>query len=58
MSPAQDNVPVIKFMIVVLPAPEAPMMAVVFPGSSAPDGPRMMTSPVGSLSRRSLNSMR
>jgi hypothetical protein len=31
-----------KFMIVVLPAPDAPMIAVDVPGRKQPDGPRMI----------------
>ena len=38
-----------RFMIVVLPAPEAPIIAVDLPGSRAPDGPRMIVTPARTL---------
>mmetsp|Transcript_13795 Transcript_13795/g.42741 ORF Transcript_13795/g.42741 Transcript_13795/m.42741 type:complete len:208 (+) Transcript_13795:1400-2023(+) len=58
MPPVFLTLPVMRFMMVVLPAPDAPMMAVDLPHSSAPLGPRMTVAPPGSVSRRSENSMR
>mmetsp|Transcript_1084 Transcript_1084/g.3234 ORF Transcript_1084/g.3234 Transcript_1084/m.3234 type:complete len:236 (-) Transcript_1084:926-1633(-) len=52
------TLPVTRFMMVVLPAPEAPMMAVDVPGANLPEGPRMMVVPSGKVRRMSSNSMR
>ena len=52
------TLPVTRFMIVVLPAPDAPMIAVDVPGRKQPDGPRMIVTPLGRSRRMSSNSMR
>jgi len=51
------TLPVTRFMIVVLPAPDAPMIAVDVPGRKHPDGPRMIVVPSGSTRRMSSNSI-
>ena len=43
------TLPTTRFMSVVLPAPDAPMIAVLVHGSKRPDTPRMICTPLGSV---------
>mmetsp|Transcript_13899 Transcript_13899/g.45364 ORF Transcript_13899/g.45364 Transcript_13899/m.45364 type:complete len:263 (-) Transcript_13899:654-1442(-) len=56
--PVFFTLPKIKFMIVVFPAPDAPMIAQLRPGANFPQGPRMIVTPFGSVKRTSSNSIR